>query len=637
MRLFQIFLLVVCSFAAIPQIKLCAGLDEDCRTVSRIALGTLSVGRTLEGKRDMRDPEAVAEWLEAAADLGFTFLDMADVYPIKRASEDEWRTSVPILGQALALREGLRDRFYINCKMAIEDVKTDLYLPVVDISVEYIEGQIEWFREQLNIDTLDSVMIHMPETLDLGHSLDNEGMAKMFKDKKDAGHVEHFGVANWNIDEFSKFEEALSVYDISLTSLQNEINVWSAKNIEKNNAYMFDHGKTVQGWSALAGEAMGDLNRVFEETGGNILKQRKRERINENLEQIANDWGTTPNVVALSFVLRSGSHVIGLVGTTNITRLEQLSVACDYLEKWTDDLWLTVASDAGIDCGYFGDCFVLPPLDQVSTSLEPYQPPAPKTKITECSTCTCVDPGTTPYELGIRNTYVIDLTQATFCASDQYFFHGPEVPMMGTSGVRDTSEGHYYANTTVVVQERSTLSGCHTLEVVGLQTAPAPEYYVNPDVNCKGRARPSTKKWTDIRLNLDFNKVKNHKASFLELCTTAIDVEGVTCEDARHGSTIIRIASNNQTNLQKARNNIEKEGLKLNSQPYGNTVFIKQDSGAGESDEGDDINNEGYIAGIILLVILLSCAGFGMFYFYNQAKGVKISSSTKNGVYTGMN
>jgi len=69
------------------------------------------------------------------------------------------------------------------------------------------------------------------------------------------------------------------------------------------------------------------------------------------------------NVVALSFVLRSGTHVISLVGTTNVTRLEQLSTACDYLDKWTDDLWYTVASDAGIDCdGWFSKCYELPPL-----------------------------------------------------------------------------------------------------------------------------------------------------------------------------------------------------------------------------------------------------------------------------------
>ena len=45
--------------------------------------------------------------------------------------------------------------------------------------------------------------------------------------------------------------------DISLTSLQVEINVWNAKPAAANNAYMFDHGKTVQGWSAVAGEPMG--------------------------------------------------------------------------------------------------------------------------------------------------------------------------------------------------------------------------------------------------------------------------------------------------------------------------------------------------------------------------------------------
>ena len=75
---------------------------------------------------------------------------------------------------------------------------------------------------------------------------------------------------------------------------------------------------------------------------------------------------------------------------------------------------------------------------------------------------------------------------------------------------------------------------------------------------------------------MDFKKVKNSLSGFLDLCTTAIDVKGVTCEDARSGSTIIHITSNNQTNLQTARNKIETEGLKLNSKTYGNTVFIKR-------------------------------------------------------------
>jgi len=55
-----------------------------------------------------------------------------------------------------------------------------------------------------------------------------------------------------------------------------------------------------------------------------------------------------------------------------------------------------------------------------------------------------------------------------------------------------------------------------------------------------------------------------------------------------------------------------------------------------ESSENDkDIDNEAYIAGIVLLTCFLICAVSGMYYFYHRSKKIQVSAT--NGAYGGMN
>jgi len=350
-------LFVALARADMQYMKMCA--QDDCVDVSRIGLGTLHVGQKIDGKADMKDPQVLVDWMNNALDQGINYLDMADVYPIKNTEngEADWRTAVGLIGQAFELDPTLQDKFFFNCKMGIESVNTAFYIPYGDLSVEYISGQVEWYFEQLpTVNKLDSIMLHIP---DMTGKYDPAQMAQLFKQLKDEGKVDHFGVANFETKDFDTLNNEMMKYGMHLMTFQTETSVYHVK-MDGFAQYTKEVGVSMQAWSSLAGEAMGDPNLLFEEDGAQGLT--KRNALFKEMTPIAKTWGTEENVVALAWVLRVGDNVMALVGTSNQQRLRDLMAAFDNICKLTDDQWWAIAHAGGYCEHWYQSCdFELPP------------------------------------------------------------------------------------------------------------------------------------------------------------------------------------------------------------------------------------------------------------------------------------
>merc|ERR1719499_2391650 len=96
-------------------------------------------------------------------------------------------------------------------------------------------------------------------------------------------------------------------YGMHLMTFQTETSVYHVK-MDGFAQYTKEIGVSMQAWSSLAGEAMGDPNLLFEED--DLKGRRKRNKLFDELTPIAEDWGTEENVVALAWALRVGDNVM---------------------------------------------------------------------------------------------------------------------------------------------------------------------------------------------------------------------------------------------------------------------------------------------------------------------------------------
>ena len=100
-------------------------------------------------------PAGVATLLEGALDAGIDTLDLADIYGD--------HTTNPLVGDALALRPGLRQRLRLLAKVGI--VKTDSPgnprgVQHYDLSVRHLRAALDTSLRDLRTDHVDVLMLH---------------------------------------------------------------------------------------------------------------------------------------------------------------------------------------------------------------------------------------------------------------------------------------------------------------------------------------------------------------------------------------------------------------------------------------------------------------------------------------------
>jgi 1-deoxyxylulose-5-phosphate synthase len=120
-------------------------------SVSEICLGTM----TFAGQSD---EAASLQILDKAADLGMTFLDTADIYPIPPDPDTAGRTE-EVIGRWLAKRTD-RDRFTIatKCRMRVGHGPND-----EGLSRRHIHRACEASLRRLGVDCIDLYQTHSPD------------------------------------------------------------------------------------------------------------------------------------------------------------------------------------------------------------------------------------------------------------------------------------------------------------------------------------------------------------------------------------------------------------------------------------------------------------------------------------------
>ena len=292
--------------------------------LSTIVLGMMRISELSE--------DEVEGLVEGALSIGINTFDLADIYGNGQCEQ--------LLGKVLKRRPDLRDQMWIQSKCGIRKDGFTYF----DFSKAYILDSVDGILERLQIERLDSLLLHRPDAL-----MEPEEVAEAFNHLEQAGKVRHFGVSNQNpmMMELLKkdVKQPLTVNQLQLSAaftpgFESGFHV----NMEDSQAAMRDgsifeycklHDVVIQAWSVLQ----------FGYFKGNFVGNEKFQALNQVLDRLAIKYGVTSSTIAISWILRYPAKMQAVVGTTNPNHLREVSQAANF--SLTRKEWYEIYLAAG--------------------------------------------------------------------------------------------------------------------------------------------------------------------------------------------------------------------------------------------------------------------------------------------------
>ncbi|BDR55976.1 aldo/keto reductase [Xylocopilactobacillus apis] len=237
--------------------------------------------------------------LRTAIDHGINFIDSADIYG-KGKSEEVFAAAMK--------KEGLkRDQFYIQSKAGI--VPGLRY----DFSKKYLIKAVDGILQRMNIDYLDSFLLHRPDPL-----MDSKEVSETFNQLYQSGKVRHFGVSNFDIGQFLLLQE-----DLDKRLLVNQLQFSLTHSEMIDSVINFGHGEnflafakrdnvTVQAWSPFQAKS----------GKGSFIDSPEYPKLNEKLRELSIKYQVSKNAIAAAWILRHPAQIQVMLGTMNLKHLK---------------------------------------------------------------------------------------------------------------------------------------------------------------------------------------------------------------------------------------------------------------------------------------------------------------------------
>lgn len=289
--------------------------------VPEIAIGCMRIN-TLTAKE-------ANKYIGIALESGANFFDHADIYGGGKSEE--------IFADAISMSPAVREKVILQSKCGI---KKGMY----DFSKEHILSSVDGILKRLKTEYLDILLLHRPDAL-----AEPEEVAEAFDTLYKSGKVRHFGVSNHNPYQIMLLEKYLN-QKIEVNQLQFSITnagmVSSGLNVntEYDEAVNRDgsvldfcrlNDITVQPWSPFQ---YGFFSGVF-------IGNEKFPELNRKLDEIAEKYGVTSTTAALAWILRHPAKMQPVIGTMNVTRLNECIKASDI--RLTRKEWYEIYLSAG--------------------------------------------------------------------------------------------------------------------------------------------------------------------------------------------------------------------------------------------------------------------------------------------------
>lgn len=242
--------------------------------------------------------------IEKSLELGFTTFDHADIYG-DHTTEAEF-------GEVLKRHPELREQMEIVTKCGILrvcDNKPQHYIKAYDSSKEHILQSTEDSLRQLGTDYIDVLLLHRPDFL-----MNPDEIGEAFELLYRSGKVRSFGVSNFTKSQIEMLSESVPVGTHQLEISVKALQAFSDGTLDQ----CTKDGIVPMAWSPLGG---GDLPAALV----------------EELKKWADEFGTTPQVIALAWLMQHPAGILPVIGTTKEDHLvkskEALSIKLDR-QQW---------------------------------------------------------------------------------------------------------------------------------------------------------------------------------------------------------------------------------------------------------------------------------------------------------------
>lgn len=242
--------------------------------------------------------------IEKSLELGFTTFDHADIYG-DHTTEAEF-------GAVLKSDPTLREHMEIVTKCGILrvcDQKPQHYIKAYDSSKSHILTSVEDSLRNLGTDYIDVLLLHRPDFL-----MDPDEVAQAFELLYESGKVRSFGVSNFSTSQVDLLSRHVPVSAHQLEVSVKALSAFSDGTLDQCTA----EGIVPMAWSPLGGGELPDA-------------------LVAELKKWAQEFGTTPQVVALAWLMQHPSGILPVIGTTKEEHLikckEALTLTLDR-QQW---------------------------------------------------------------------------------------------------------------------------------------------------------------------------------------------------------------------------------------------------------------------------------------------------------------
>lgn len=201
-----------------------------------------------------------------------------------------------------------------KCGIKLLSDERDYKIKHYDYSAEYIIWSAENSLKNLKTDYLDLFLLHRPSPL-----LQPEEVAKAIDQLKTQGKILSFGVSNFTNLQTELLQKVVPVE-------YNQIQ-FSATNFEA----MLDGSLNFMQLHNIKPMSWNPLGTVFKEDS------KQTRRLKKILTDLVIKYEVSSDVLLLAWILQHPSHIIPVVGTTNLSRIPQLNKALKTrldLEDW---------------------------------------------------------------------------------------------------------------------------------------------------------------------------------------------------------------------------------------------------------------------------------------------------------------
>lgn len=275
------------------------------------------------------EPTQISNYIDQSTEMGINFFDHADIYG-QGACERQF-------GEGLKKSSVKREDIYIQSKCGI-------CKGYFDFSKDHIIQSVEKSLSRLQIDYLDILALHRPDTL-----MEPEEVAEAFFQLEKAGKVRQFGVSNQKPMQIELLQQSISqkiIVNQLQFSLKHTGMIDQGIHVNMTDKASVDHDGSVLDYSRLKNitiQAWSPFQYGFFE--GVFLDNPKFPELNEAIHLLALEYGVSNSAIATAWILRHPANIQVLVGSTSIERIKDIVQAVDI--ELTRPQWYEIYRAAG--------------------------------------------------------------------------------------------------------------------------------------------------------------------------------------------------------------------------------------------------------------------------------------------------